>query len=401
MRIFKGSAIAAVFMLLLSVPANAQDFDFNFNDFSKYLKHLPPIINSVRNFPAEPGLDDEVLVKARVGRIHFGEEDYEYVEEVILHYTYDFGETWEEIDMDQDAENERLWTAGIEAPGECAEAVYYIVAKDSAGNIAMEVPPEMALPGWNPESDDSPFDFLPRIYDHEDAPDKEIPSYLDVLGMSFGFDDDNLYFRTEYESPMMKGLLSPVDANFYAFIIINRSLMLDDDMFMMKPGGKGSMGRDKAMKMAKSIWAWYYAPIAEAIPPIEGIKIPGVALVHAGESDWEKLGLNEEDYPHQTFEKQGFSAEIFDKNGFEYDVHDNFLDLTIERALLGESERNTFTFATINVRAAGSDLMNIKPYPGDVSYSVSAVVTDHYYNTCPGEDEEYDEGFEEESEIEE
>ena len=68
----------------------------------------------------------------------------------------------------------------------------------------------------------------------------------------------------------------------------------------------------------------------------------------------------------------------------------------IDRDLLGPAERNTVTFAIGDIRVVGSDMMDAKAAPGDISNSVSVIMDGHYYYTCDEDEEEYEEDGEDE-----
>ena len=331
---------------------------------SRYLKYLPPRIGQIRQSPRNPGPDDTVTISARISRIRFGRDDNEYIKTVTLFYSMDRGESWEEFDMDQDGDDGKLWVGEIPAADECGRVRYYIHAEDSMGNLALEIPPYLAMPGWEPpsgdeESEDTPHDYLPLMFEHEDAQNFEIPAHLDVLTMWFGYDEDHLYFRTEFQAPVNGGSITPLDANAYILILFNGALNFNPGMISQAMRGQGG---DKTEKMAKKLWGWFYAPMGEAAPPVNGIKIPGEGLVHIEPPDWK--------------------APIFEKQGYEYDIWENYLDLTIDRSMIGQSENNTITFAMANARVTGADITKAQFEQGDISYSVTASMYGHAYSVC-------------------
>ncbi len=356
--------------------AAAQGMGFDMNQASQYLRYLPPIIQSVTQSPEEPKNGDEVTVTAAVDRVHFGDADYETVDSVKLYYTFD-GEKWEEVAMDQDGADKTLWTGRIPAASECAEVDYYISARDTAGNIAMELPDWASTPGWEPPAAGAapaaqPHDFLLKLYDHvngerpEGAP-AEIPSYMDITSVRFGYDADNFYFRVEFVDPMQQGTISPVDANLYILAVINRSLnfLLDPKVAETIKGGMKDFNMDDPQfkEMAKSLWVWYYAPLVDIAPPLPGIgKIPGIGMVHIKPPD--------------------IKRPIFETKGFKHKIHGNFLDLTVNRGFIGPSEGDTMTFVAGNVKAVGADIMSVKPQLGDISYTTTVILGDHAYDTC-------------------
>lgn len=362
------------FVLLIvvafSLRAEAQGFDFNMDTVSQYLKYLPPIIKSVRHYPQQPKPGGTVKITARIERIHFGNEDFEYIDSVTLFYSLDSGGTWEEEEMDQEGDDP-VWSVEIDAPEDCRDVLYYVRALDSADNVAMEMPPELSMIDWAPESEEETiYDVLPLMFEHKDAADAEIPPYFDVLSLRFGYDDDNLYFRVGFEQPMYQGTVSPIDVNVYLLALINRALILDPKL--MGSVTSGNVGENDAKEFSKYFWAWFYSPLVEIVPALPDVgKIPGVALVH--------LNMKNARRP----------LPIFETTGFKYEIKGNFLNLAIDRNMIGPSERNTVTFVAGNARAVGADIMSIKPIVGDISYSTSVIMDGHYFNVCePAAEEE-------------
>jgi hypothetical protein len=379
-RIIAAFFAALALAALAAGNARAQDMGaFDMNQFSQFLQYLPPIIKTVTQEPDTPKQGDAVKVTAKVDRIHFGVDDIESVDSVKLYYTYD-GEKWETADMEQ-GDDKVSWTCEIPAPADCTEVDYHITAVDSAGNIAMELPQWVAMPGWTPPKEgetpaNSPLDFLTKIYDHKNSeksgiPEEyvmtEIPPYMDIQTVWFGYDDNNLYFRIQFGAKPQPGTLSPVDANLYILMIINSSLdyiFNETVMAGFKTGLKNFNVNDPALKeMVKYLWAWYYSPLLDIIPPLPSIgKIPGVGLLH----------LN----PAQI------KIPVFEIKGFKYKVDGSIMDVTLDRKFIGPSEQNVFTFFAGDLNAAGTDMTSIKPKIGDLSYTTTIIMGDHAYDSC-------------------
>ncbi len=362
-------ALLLVLTALFVIPsfARAQSMGFDMNQASQYLKHLPPVIKSTSFSPAEPQPGDPIKIIVKVDRFHFGGNDFESIQGVKLMYSVDDGVTWSETDMDEE-ENGKRYSAEVEAPQECGQLIYRFMADDTAGNIAIEIPPYLGLkdpPENAGENEISPFDRLNVLYEHPNAPDSEIPPYLDVLSVRFGYDDAKFYFRIEFEEPVRQGSITPLDANAYLFVLINRSLILDPALTRMLANGfrKAKPDDTDVAEVAKTLWAWYYAPLAEIAPPLPDIgKIPGVALIHIRPPD--------------------FRRPLFETKGFTYTLNGNYLDLSIDRAFIGPSERNTITFTTGNVRVVGADIMHAKPALGDIAYTSTVIMDDHAIDIC-------------------
>jgi len=391
--------IALAICSLPAPPASAQGFGGDISGVSDFLRFLPPVITSVKHYPSEPAPDQEVTVKARVGRISLG-EDYEYVEAVILYYSADNGETWEEIYMEED-DSGLNWTEYIPGLPEGTEVVYHVKAVDSVGNIAQELPPADSMKvEWfdlldaGEDEGEIPHDYLVHLYDHENAPGIEVPDYFDVLSVSFGYDEYSYYFRIEFEGPVKEGSITPLDANAYAFLLINKSLVLSPKIMksLREYGERGEVdesaieeNKGELMKIAESLWLWLYMPLAEIAPPIDGIgKLPGVSLAHIdpeaggcplqGGGDLRELG---------RAGMRALKCIRFEPEGWSYELRGNYLDLTLDREMLGPAGNDTINFIIGNGRAVGPDLMNAEFLKGDISYSAGVIMREHWYEVGP------------------
>ena len=382
MFVFVVIAAHAAVLPLFTVPAAAQMGGMNFMNPSDFLKFLPPVISSVRHTPNNPRSDEETAVTARVGRISFG-DDYEFLDSVTLFYSADGGESWEEIPMEQEDEKELNWVGYIPGFEDGVEVIYYVQARDSVGNIAMMMPPDLSMdPEWfsiigeDPETGESPFDYLVKMYDHEDSPEDSVPSYFDIRAAYFGYDDDYLYFRYEFESKPVGGTISPIDINVYAMLLINTSLVLSPKMMSAlrnySPDRKPDMSfleseRGALVQFFSNLWLWYWAPLADIAPPIPDLgKLPGVSMGHidpgapgcpvASGASLANLGPS------------AIKCIRFEKNGWEYNINGNYLDVAVDRETVGPAKDDTVNFSLFNVRAVGPDIMNIKAAPGDVVF---------------------------------
>jgi hypothetical protein len=344
------------------------------------MKYIPPVISSVRFYPEEPGRDDAVRVVARVGRLKLSDDDFETLDEVKLFYSADGGETWKSADMREDDDGLE-WEGEIPPLGAAGGVAFYVSATDTAGNVARVMSPEDTMPGWEPGGTASPFDHLDLIFEHEETDSREIPAYMDVLSVRFGYDEGKYYFRVEFKEQPRPGTVAPLDANVYLFALVNRSLVFDPALLQKVREGafEGAMSESQIMEMAQSVWAWYYAPTIEIAPAIEGVKFPASALIHPGKIDWTTSEANKSDYRVQTLKFKEYAAEVFDKGAFEYKIKGAKMDIWFDRRLLGPAERDTINFVTGNLRLTGSDMLKAKPLMGDISHSASIVMRDYYY----------------------
>jgi hypothetical protein len=382
MNRIKVFVIIAAICAAAAVDSTAQDMGFSFDSaqVAQFMKYIPPVISSVRFYPEEPGRDDAVRVVARVGRLKLSDDDFETLDEVKLFYSADGGETWKSADMREDDDGLE-WEGEIPPLGAAGGVAFYVSATDTAGNVARVMSPEDTMPGWEPGGTASPFDHLDLIFEHEETDSREIPAYMDVLSVRFGYDEGKYYFRVEFKEQPRPGTVAPLDANVYLFALVNRSLVFDPALLQKVREGafEGAMSESQIMEMAQSVWAWYYAPTIEIAPAIEGVKFPASALIHPGKIDWTTSEANKSDYRVQTLKFKEYAAEVFDKGAFEYKIKGAKMDIWFDRRLLGPAERDTINFVTGNLRLTGSDMLKAKPLMGDISHSASIVMRDYYY----------------------
>lgn len=378
--------VTALIFSISSSPVSAQGFGGEMTNVTEFLKYLPPIIRTVRHAPVNPQENDEVVVTADVGRINFV-EDFEYIDSVTLYYSKDFAETFVEVGMDQ-GDNERFWTGTIPPCDDGTEVIYYIKAVDTVGNVAMVMPPINSMTSeWYSMDDEAfetavPQDYTFKMFDHEDKPDNEVPSDLDVLSASFGYDDDSYYFRYTFDSKPLPGTMSPIDANVYVFLMINRALMFSPEIMnaatLYKDTGKTDMSfldknRGEIVDFFSSMWLWFYAPVADIAPPLPDIgKLPSITLAHL---DPEASGCPiKSGASLSSLDSRAFSCIVFEKEGWEYSIKGKNMNITLDRNMIGTAKNDTINFVMLNLRIVGSDIMNIQVKPGDVSYSTGIVM---------------------------
>lgn len=332
-----------------STRSNAQGFNFT-DQMAEYLRYLPPVILEV-SAPERPPADAPIEIRAHVIRFPVPLKNIEmedYVDTVSLYYTTDDGQTWEETDMEQDSDNEEMWVGEIPEQPEDTIVRYRITAQDSAENVAMEMPPDLGLPGYTPNADppDDPFNHLTRIANSKEEPGELLPN-LDVTGIDFGYDADRYYFRVGMVGRVDGGTLNPVDARAYLIAVINGPLLASIDI-------------------VNYTWLWYYCPLIEMVP-IPGVgPVPGVGVAHVKSDNLRK--------PY------------FDKTGFTYTLGEHDMSVSIDRALIGQSD--TAAFLVGNIMASGESVTKAKITKGDISPSVVVYFRDHRFTVGKAKEEE-------------
>lgn len=340
------AALVFLFVFLaLSGRAAAQGFDFNIaGDIQqKIAAYIPPIIDRVWLEPEQPAAGDDITVSAEIVRLDITGDKLDYVEEAFVEYSTDDGETWEEVEMEQDEDDDSLWTAEIPARDEPCELIYKLRAKDSVGNVAVEMP--------NPSAEEEDYTeraLALKVEDDDEDAEEDIPDYFNVLDVNFDYDEENYYFRVNLAAKPETGTITPIDANGYGLLIINKKPAIDLKKVKLTKEYVESISDRFINDMADHVWAWYHAPLAEIAPPLPGIgKIPGTGMVHVN--------------------KKNVRLPLFETKGFEYKIDGSALSLKIERAFLSETPTDTLMFMFFNIKLAGSDFRNVKPKPGDIS----------------------------------
>jgi hypothetical protein len=168
----------------------------------------PPLVKDVITIPAEPGMNDTVIVEARIANDPMRTQSRPI--EASLFYSKDNYKTWYEIEMDEDNDVPELWRAEVPPTGKPAKISYFITAKDDSGNMVLELP-EIPIEwgGINPPV------FTGSVTDKNDDP-RLVPNDLDILAAKVGFDGKRLYFGIRVEGGISSGTVSPFNAYVYS-----------------------------------------------------------------------------------------------------------------------------------------------------------------------------------------
>lgn len=206
--------------------------------FGSYLNMETPIMHKVSNAPEAPAANEEVTVTIEVANDPQKTDDV--TEEANLFYSTDDGKAWAKVEMEQDENNERIFKGKI--PGQAAgtNVTYYIQAKDSAGNVATEMPGKNSV--W-PPSKDAPI-LLANIGPDEDDNDAAVEPDLDLTGIAVGYDDSFIYGVVKVQGTVQGGTQSPPYIMAYLLATVNP---------------------DKGEDILKSGTAFGYIPLAPAI----------------------------------------------------------------------------------------------------------------------------------------
>ncbi len=250
-RMVKKTVLAILLTITMMTMVGAQDIEEIISGiqeiggimdvFKEMMATLyPPELHSVKIEPEEPTANDEVTVTAEIYN-DFDKTDLETIEAYVV-YSADGGKTWNEEEMDQ--KDDKTWVGKIPPQESGKEIMYYFKAKDSAGNVYLELPCKVS--GWPIEKDkelscmfDSALDDEP----YDDDP-KKVPDDLDLLGAKIGYDDEYIYINPILQAEASGGTTNPTNIHVYISLIVQSV-------------------SGNVMDLAKESYVAIYAPLAE------------------------------------------------------------------------------------------------------------------------------------------
>ncbi len=168
----------------------------------------PPMLYNLAISPAEPAPGDEITITAEI-RNNPVNTDSETMT-VTLNYSYDEGETWLDMDMEDQAGEGKSWSATVPPMQNAGTFRYFFLAEDDAGNYYVEVP-ETDIE-WAADKDEG---YVVSI-DDENKIYRIVPDDLDMLSLSLGYDGELLYFKTVVEGDIAAGTITPFNVNVYS-----------------------------------------------------------------------------------------------------------------------------------------------------------------------------------------
>jgi hypothetical protein len=193
----------------------------------------------------------------------------------------------------------------------------------------------------------------------EDDESDSISPATDIRELHFGSDDNNIYFRLKFSRKIDGGRIAPLDANVYLGMLINISGMSHEDLEelirRLFKGDLKALARGGADRLA----VWFWAPVAEALPPLPGVgKIPKEGLIKLSSED--------------------FKTPVFNTSGFNSTIHeDGTVDISIERNMIGEEITQLVSlFLVINATGNIPDVQGSMP---DMAFPTILKLTSHSY----------------------
>lgn len=367
-----------VFAMLLALtvfskPARSQMPGLDMTaQFSEILGQvLPPYIGDVTMEPEQPASDEDVTVSASISMIQVLDAEVPDISEAMLYYTTDGGETWEQEDMEQ-SDEEEIWTAVIPGQESGTTVDFYIKAINDVGIINIEMMDreidldvgdsqalEISESNNIGESVDPDNVFENLFLIAEDDESDAINPATDFRELRFGSDNDNIFFRLKFSKKIDGGRIAPLDANVYLGVLLNISGISRETLEeLIRKLFKGDMSALSSIGVDR-FSAWFYAPVAEALPPLPGVgKIPKEAILKISSADGK--------------------TPIFNKTGFDSKIQeDGTVDISIERDLIGdEITQLVCLFMVINATGNIPDVQGSLP---DMSFPTLLKLTPHKY----------------------
>lgn len=387
------AGLALLLALFTAGRAQAQIPGMNFSDeIRDYISQaIPPYVGKVTITPENPADSQDVTVTASIAAIHFADQETTEVGDAIISYTTDGGATWTDESMEQSDDNPELWVGVIPGMSAGTSVEYRVrattevsdfkfMSRDKEVRLSLgetqdvEFPPSMNLAGYNSAGPDgSPFEHLATVAVDKLGAEDNIAPEANIQSVGFGDDGDNYYFRLKYENKIDGGTLSPFNARVYLGFILNlnrgfedfdatktsMSKYVEQIQRLIPLDNPGAM----AVEGSKRIFAWFWAPLADAVPPLPEIgKIPRQALI--------KLNPN------------NITVPIFDTEDMKTNVaEDGTVDISIKKTALGDDTDMLMFFFGCLEASGGSvtDFKNISFKIPDVSYPTILKFVEHKY----------------------
>lgn len=158
---------------------------------------IPPILEKVEFAPENPKTGEDVKVTAVTYSDAKQTEDQPA--DVVLHYSIDAGKSWEDVAMEQNEDEKKIWTGTIPSQAEDTQVSFYVSVTDDGGNIAAEA---SLLSADNVEKDT----WLPKdaawVQIYDDSAQKETVDYVDIANVYFTYDADYFYFKQVFQGDL-------------------------------------------------------------------------------------------------------------------------------------------------------------------------------------------------------
>lgn len=190
--------------------------DLNFPSFGSYLNDQPPEIYRVSFSPENPAPFQKVKIEAEVGVNPYRSPSY--VKEVCVYYFTDKDKTFKKINLKNKKKN--LWVGELPGFPEDTLVEFFVYAKDSFENTAVELP--SLVSSFPPEDEE----FIEIIKDYEDIERENV----DIVSGSAGYDGEKIYFKYQVKGKVRKAASDTMAIHGYAIAVDNPDLKIPDQV---------------------------------------------------------------------------------------------------------------------------------------------------------------------------
>lgn len=188
------------------------------------LSPSPPEIFSVSHNPENPAENQEWTVTAKI--LNDPERTDDTTDTAWVYYSADDGKTWQSVEMEQNEDNESLWQTKIPGQPKDTKIRYVVTSQDSGGNFASEIPkisswpsPDSLSKAETVEEKSKLFPAFPLTSTDENCTEKNNEPDVDILGVSFSYDDEFVYGKITVEGTVHGGTMQK--ANGYGQAVLN------------------------------------------------------------------------------------------------------------------------------------------------------------------------------------
>lgn len=371
-------AAAMAFAMLLARPAAAQLGGFNLTDQIKDILSaaIPPFLGVVEIEPAEPAADEAVMVYASMDTMPLiDDETMSSVDEAFLYYSIDGGEAWEEVELDE--EDDGLWTGEIPGQPAGTEVLYYVKAVSEVGDfdleimdkeITLDIGKSQAVEVHEAANFADAFEDLTVVIEDGDDAVKPKP-FQNYETFAVGADDDNLYLRMKLAEKMEGGKMSPLNGNGYLIVFLDMTMPFEE--FNARETDKEAYAKKiqsafpfndleaLAGKHADRLSVWHWLPLAESIGAmLNGMPVESILKIDPSSN-----------------------KPVFKKDAVDSEIDGGTVDLTIDRAALGEETKVLFMLP-LNLNITGQIPDNINVSVPDIAYPTFIKFVDHSYTVA-------------------
>ncbi len=237
------------------------------NRFNGVLKHrFAPVIKNITFGPAVAGKPVQVTVTT-------GYETPKPIDKVVsvsVYYSFDNGASFIGPMPLKGAGN--TFKGAFPAIKKKGKVLVYAVAKDSYGNVGVNVPCKVGST-WPPITDGCMVTAA-ADKDPSDDPAALIENDFDIWEVRIGMDDKSVFIDTSVEGKINKGTMNPTHINAYLSMIADSKILpqFSDISQMQSPEGQ-----KKAVENSDALIIGLYAPLAKGISPdMKACSIPRI-----------------------------------------------------------------------------------------------------------------------------